>query len=107
MTTWVIISWIFVAILTGVNVFVFMKLKTASDQMMKMAFPNAKNSGDAMSQAQQMMAGMGMGGAGGKPGMPPNMEALMSQMNNPKMQQQMKQAMDMLSKMQNGKGPRR
>jgi hypothetical protein len=109
MTTWVIISWIFVAILTGVNVFVFLKLKTASDQMMKMAFPNAKNSGDAMAQAQQMMAGMGMGGAGGgKAGAQPDMGALMQQMNNPKMQQQMKQAMEMLSKMQqNGKGPRR
>ena len=108
MTTWVIISWIFVAILTAVNVFVFMKLKKASEQMMKMAFPNSKNMGDAMSQAQNMMAGMGMGGAGGKGGMPPNMEALMGQMNNPKMQQQMKQAMEMLSKMQqNGKGPRR
>ena len=81
--------------------------------MMKMAFPNSKNMGDAMSQAQNMMAGMGMGGGagaapGGRPGMPPNLEALMGQMNNPKMQQQMKAAMDMLSKMQqNGKGPRK
>jgi hypothetical protein len=107
MTTWVIISWIFVALLTGVNIFVFMKLKKASEQMMKMAFPNSKNMGDAMSQAQNMMSGMGMGGAGGKAGMPPNMEALMGQMNNPKMQQQMKQAMDMLAKMQQNKGPRR
>jgi hypothetical protein len=109
MTTWVIISWIFVALLTAVNVFVFLKLKKAGDQMMKMAFPNAKNMNEAMSQAQNMMGGMGgLGGAGGKAGMPPNMEALMGQMNNPKMQQQMKAAMDMLSKMQtNTKGPRR
>ena len=115
MTTWVIISWIVVAILIAVNIFVFLKLKKASEQMMKMAFPNSKNMGDAMSQAQNMMAGMGMGGggtgvgaAGGRAGMPPNLEALMGQMNNPKMQQQMKAAMDMLSKMQqNGKGPRK
>ena len=58
-----------------------------------------------MAQAQSMMAGMGMGGAGG--GMPPNMEAMMAQMSNPKMQQQMKQAMEMLGKMQHNKGPRR
>ena len=109
MTTWVIISWIVVAFLISVNIFVFLKLKKAGDQMMKMAFPNAKNMNEAMSQAQNMMGGMGgLGGAGGKAGMPPNMEALMGQMNNPKMQQQMKAAMDMLSKMQNNtKGPRR
>lgn len=98
MTTWVIISWVFVAILTGVNIFVFMKLKKASEQMMKMAFPGSKNMGDAMSQMQNMMSGMG----GGKNGMPPNLQALMGQMNNPNMQAQMKSAMDMLAKMQQG-----
>ena len=41
MSTWVITSWVFVAILTGVNIFVFLKLKGASEQMLKMAFPNA------------------------------------------------------------------
>ena len=93
-----------VAILTAINVFVFIKLKKASEQMMKMAFPNSKNMGDAMSQMQNMMSGMG-----GKGGMPPNLGALMGQMNNPNMQAQMKAAMDMLSKMQNqggGKGRR-
>lgn len=84
MTTWVIISWVFVAILTGVNVFVFLKLKKASEQMMKMAFPGAKDMNQAMSQMQNMM--------GGK--MPNS--------------QQMKQAMDMLAQMQGGgRGPRR
>ena len=118
MNTWVIISWVFVAILTAVNVFVFLKLKGASEQMMKMAFPKAKNMNDAMSQMQGMMGGLGMGGgaapgksggAGAGAGMPPNLEALMGQMNNPKMQAQMKAAMDMLGKMQqngNGKGKR-
>lgn len=57
MSTWVIVSWIFVAILTGVNVFVFLKLKGASEQMMKMAFPSAKNMNEAMSQMQKMMGG--------------------------------------------------
>ncbi len=57
MSTWVIVSWVFVAILTGVNVFVFLKLKGASEQMMKMAFPNAKNMNEAMSQMQKMMGG--------------------------------------------------
>jgi hypothetical protein len=99
MTTWVIVSWVFVAILTAVNVFVFLKLKKASDQMMKMAFPNAKNMNDALAQMQGMM--------GGKGGMPPNLSALMGQMNQPQMQSQMKAAMDMLAKMQQGQGRRR
>ena len=104
MNTWVIISWVFVAILTGINIFVFLKLKSASEQMMKMAFPNSKGMGDAMSQMQNMMGGMG---AGKGSGMPPNLEALMGQMNNPKMQAQMKTAMEMLSKMQQGGGNKR
>ncbi len=99
MTTWIIISWVLVAILTSVNIFVFLKLKKASEQMMKMAFPNSKNMGDAMSQMQNMMGGAG--------GMPPNLGALMGQMNNPQMQQQMKAAMDMLAKMQQGGKGRR
>lgn len=78
MSTWVIISWIFVAILTAINVFVFIKLKKASEQMMKMAFPGSKNMGDAMGQMQKMM--------GGK--------------NPQQMQAQMKAAMDMLNQMQ-------
>jgi nitrate/nitrite transporter NarK len=111
---WVIVSWVFVAILTAINVFVFIKLKGASEQMMKMAFPNAKNMNEAMGQMQGMMGGMGglggmanMGGnkgpakgGAGKAGLPPNLEAMMGQMNNPNMQAQMKAAMDMLAKMQ-------
>jgi hypothetical protein len=42
-----------------------------------------------------MMGGMGKGGQ-----MPPNLQAMMGQMNNPQMQQQMKAAMDMLAQMQ-------
>jgi hypothetical protein len=103
---WIIVSWVFVGILTAVNVFVFLKLKKASEQMMKMAFPNAKNMNDALSQMQGMMSGMGgmggMGGKGAKPGQQgmPDMSALMGQMNNPNMQAQMKKAMDMLAQMQ-------
>jgi hypothetical protein len=63
MSTWVIISWVSVAILTGVNIFIFLKLKGASEQMLKMAFPNAKSMDEAMGQMQSMMSGMGgMGG---------------------------------------------
>ena len=90
------------AVLTAVNVFVFMKLKKASDQMLKAAFPGSKNMGDAVNQMQGMMAGMG-----GKGGAQPNLSALMSQMNNPQMQAQMKAAMEMLGKMQGGGKPRR
>lgn len=59
MSTWIIISWILVAVLTGINIFVFIKLKGASEQMLKMAFPGAKNMNDALSRMQGMMGGMG------------------------------------------------
>lgn len=61
MSGWVITSWVFVILLTAVNVFVFLKLKGVSEQMMKMAFPNAKNMTEAMAQAQKMMGAMGGG----------------------------------------------
>jgi hypothetical protein len=60
MSTWVIVSWIFVAVLTGVNIYVFWKLKQASEQMLKMAFPGAKDMNDALSQMQKMMGSMGV-----------------------------------------------
>ena len=108
MNIWVIVSWVFVALLTTVNIFVFLKLKKASEQMMKMAFPKANNMNEAMSQMQGMLGGMGgMGGAGGK-GLPPNLAQMMGQMNNKDMQAQMKTAMDMLAQMQkNGGGQKR
>lgn len=94
MSTWVIISWVLVALLTAINVFVFLKLKGASEQMMKMAFPNAKNMSEAMAQAQSMMGGKGRPAAGG------GQDA------------QLKAAMDMLQQMKNksasqGQGQRR
>jgi hypothetical protein len=86
MSTWVIISWVFVAILTGVNIFVFLKLKGASEQMLKMAFPNAKNMNEALGQMQKMMGGRGpMAGMAG--------------MNKKDMDAQLQQAMAMLKNM--------
>ncbi len=87
MSTWVIVSWVFVAIMTGVNIFIFLKLKGASEQMLKMAFPNAKNMNEALGQMQKMMGGMGkggafsaaMGGMGGKPGNKKDMDAQLQQ----------------------------
>lgn len=95
MSTWVIVSWVFVAIMTGVNIFIFLKLKGASEQMLKMAFPNAKNMNEALGQMQKMMGGMGKGGGfgaamagmGGKPG------------NKKEMDAQLQQAMAMLKNM--------
>jgi hypothetical protein len=101
MSFWIITSWVLVALLTGINIFVFMKLKTASEQMMQMAFPGTKDMGEAMKKMQQMMGGMGaMGGArGGRgPGMPGA--------GGGNQEQQLKQAMQMLQQMQ-GKGPKR
>jgi hypothetical protein len=69
MSTWVIISWVLVAILTALNIVVFLKLKQASEQMLQMAFPGAKDMNEALAQMQGMMSGMkGMGSRG--PGRP-------------------------------------
>jgi len=95
MTFWMIISWVFVVILTAVNVFFFLKLKKASDQMMKMAFPSANNMGEALSQMQKMMGQMG----GGRGGFPPG------GMN--KADPRVKAALDMLQSMQGGRGGKR
>lgn len=104
-TTWIIVSWVFVAILTGINIFIFMKLKQASEQMLKMAFPGAKNMNDAMAQMQKMMGGMGGGmnrGPGGFGGgrQMGGRGALPGGGGGKNMDQQLKAAMDMLSKMQ-------
>ncbi len=91
MSTWVIVSWVFVVILTGVNIFVFLKLKGASEQMLKMAFPNAKNMNEALGQMQKMMGGMGgkmpnfggMGAAkGGKAGSDAQLQQAMAMLKN-------------------------
>jgi hypothetical protein len=66
MSVWIIISWVAVAVLTGINIFVFLKLKEASEQMLKVAFPGAKDMNQALSQMQQMMGSMG----GAMPGVP-------------------------------------
>ena len=89
MSFWVIVSWVFVLILTAVNVGIFLKLKQASEQMLKMAFPNAKNMGEALQGMQSMMAGMqGMPGMQGGRGAPRNPDA------------QLKAAMEMLNRNQ-------
>ena len=99
MSIWIIISWVLVAILTAINVVIFLKLKGASEQMMKMAFPNAKNMNEALSQMQGMMGAMGgMGGRGGK-GPAPFGPARGGGKN---MDAQLKAAMDMLQNMQKG-----
>ncbi len=100
MSIWIIISWICVAILTAVNVFVFLKLKGASEQMMKMAFPGAKDMNQAMAQMQQMMSGMSRG-SGGRGGMPNfGGRAGGAKGGGKNMDAQLKAAMDMLQNMQ-------
>jgi hypothetical protein len=115
MSTWIILSWVFVAILTTVNVVIFLKLKSASEQMLKMAFPNAKNMGDALSQMQGMMGGMGMGGMGGMPNMAGGKNRLAGSFGGApgagagaggkaNMDAQLKQAMSMLQNIQKKQG---
>ncbi len=93
MSIWIILSWIFVFILTAINIFVFLKLKGASEQMMKMMFPGAKNMNEAMSQMQGMLGGLSRGGMGGMSGRGG------PQVNAQQMNAQLKMAMDMLQKM--------
>lgn len=98
MSIWIIVSWVLVAVLTGINIFIFLKLKEASEQMMKMAFPGAGNMGEAMAQMQKMM--QGMGGAPGRGSRGPGAPQLPGGGKN--MDAQLKAAMDMLQNMQKG-----
>ncbi len=92
MSIWIILSWVFVIVLTAINIIVFLKLKQASEQMMKMAFPGVKDMNEALARMQQMTRGLNRGpqkGMGG--GIPQgNRDA------------QLKAAMDMLQKIQKG-----
>ncbi len=105
MSIWVIISWILVAALTGINIFVFLKLKGASEQMMKMAFPGAKDMNQAMAQMQGMMQGMQgmnrgpMGGSGGARG---GFQAKSGGAGGAQRDAQLQAAMKMLQDMQKG-----
>jgi hypothetical protein len=94
MSTWVIISWVLVAILTGLNAFIFMKLKQASEQMLQMAFPGAKDMNDALQRMQQMTSSMRAAGSRG-PGRP-----AMPNMAGKNMDPQLKAAMDLLQQQQ-------
>ncbi len=103
MSTWVIVSWVGVAVMTAVNVVIFVKLKHASEQMMKSAFPNAKNLNEAVSQMQQMMGGMK--GARGNPfgamgGRAPGVAGAGNK------DAQLRAAMEMLKNLQQPKGKR-
>ena len=89
MSTWIIISWVLVIVLTAINIFLFLKLKQASEQMMKMAFPGTKNMNEALAKMQNMTRTMNRGpqrGGGGG--------------SNP--DAQLKAAMDMLQQMKKG-----
>jgi len=102
MGTWVIISWVFVALISGVNIFLFLKLKGASEQMMKMAFPNAKNMKDAMNQMQNMTAGMGSPRAM-KKAMNRGQMPMGGQMRGRHMDPQLRHAMNLLQQTQKKK----
>lgn len=83
MSIWTILSWVGVALLTAVNVFIFLKLKQAAEQMMQVAFPGAKNMQEAMARMQAQMGSM----RGGRPGAAGGKDA------------QLRQAMEMLQNM--------
>jgi hypothetical protein len=99
MSFWVILSWILVVILTAINVFVFLKLKQASEQMLKMAFPGARDMNDAMAQMQKMMGAFGGGqGLGGMAG-----RGSAGSANSGNKDAQLQAAMKMLQNMKNKK----
>lgn len=93
MSIWIIISWILVAIITAINIFVFLKLKQATEQMLQMAFPGAKNMNEALGRMQQMMKGMPRGAMPGGP----------RGAGGGGSDAQLKAAMNMLQQMQKGK----
>jgi len=92
MSYWVITSWVFVFVLTGINIVIFLKLKGASEQMMKMVFPGANNMAEALDKMQAMTGAMQARGGRG----PYNAGGRGS---NPQMDAQLKAAMDMLQNM--------
>jgi hypothetical protein len=85
MSIWIIISWVLVLVLTAINIFLFLKLKQASEQMMKMAFPGTKNMNEALAKMQNMTRSMNRGPQRG------------GASNNP--DAQLRAAMDMLQQM--------
>ena len=101
---WVIVSWVLVLALTGLNIFIFLKLKQASEQMMKMAFPSAKNMGDAVNQMQKMTSGFGGMGGGGMRSPMMGAPGPAGRGNPQQMQAQLQAAMKMLQQMQNNNG---
>lgn len=102
---WIIVSWVLVVALTAINIVVFLQLKKASEQMMKMAFPGAKNMQEAMTQMQGLMGGIAGGmkgrGPGGGFGMPGGMGARGAA--GAGQDAQLKQAMDLLANLQKKK----
>jgi hypothetical protein len=99
MSFWMILSWVFVAVLTAINIFLFLKLKQASEQMLQMMFPGTKNMGEAMAKMQNLTQGLNLNqlgaqmGGGGRRGAQ-NSDA------------QLKAAMEMLQRMKKGKKSR-
>jgi hypothetical protein len=90
MSFWNILNWVLVVALTGINIFIFLKLKAVSEQVLKSMFPGAKNTNDALAKMNDMMKMMPsmMGMMGGKTGTP-NMDS-----------KQLDAAMKLLSKFQ-------
>jgi hypothetical protein len=103
MSFWIITSWVFVALLTGINVFVFLKLKGASEQMLQMAFPGAKDMNDALQRMQQMTGQMGGMNRGPQKG---GARGGFSQPQGQSQDAQLKAAMAMLQNMQQKGGKR-
>ena len=99
MSFWIVLSWIFVLILTGINAFIFLKFKQANDSMLKMAFPGAKD----MNEAREKMMGMMKNFQGG--GMP-GMSAGLGTSGGSTADAQLKAAMNMLKTIQQ-KGAKR
>ncbi len=64
MSIWIILSWICVLILTGLNLFVFLKLKQVGEQVLKALFPGTKDMTEAWTKLQGMAKGLNRGANG-------------------------------------------
>ncbi len=92
-----ILPWVLTVIFAGTSIFLFIQLKKINDQMMKALFPNAKNMNEVMDQMKGMQGMMGAMKRGGSRG--PGMPAMPTGMGGKNMEAQLKQAMDMLSRL--------
>jgi hypothetical protein len=90
MSVWSILSWVFLGLLTAINIFIFVKLQKTMKSMMSQMFPGATSMEDAAAKVGSMM--QMFSSMSGGPGMPKNL----GNVN----QKSLNDALNMLNKLQ-------